>query len=164
MYLACSERASRSKSLHDSTGLTIKNSYIPHNRQGVPVSGIFNSGHQILPYLKKLKELDPPYEMQLGGVQMSSVDVYDALCTSIANVYHDVMLTGFIDEKRHPMEHKLFHNPNKSVDGPCYAFLVHGLGPAVEGQGFELSSNSTIISSNIKISDNNINSIKCWTK
>ena len=41
------------------------------------------------------------------------------------------MQIGYIDPSVHPEEHKLFHNPQHAVDGPCYAFLVHGKGPAV---------------------------------
>ena len=44
-----------------------------------------------------------------------------------------------------------------------YAFLVHGRGPAVGDFGFELSTNTTLISSRIVIQNNKINNMKCWT-
>ena len=94
--------------------------------------------------------------MPLRGVSTNSSAVYDFLVTAIGNVYRDVMTRGFINPVTHPGEYALFHNPHHVVDGPCYVFLVHGKGPAIGGQGFELSSNSTTTSSNVKISNNNI--------
>jgi hypothetical protein len=44
-----------------------------------------------------------------------------------------------------------------------YVFLVHGKGPAVGDFGNELSLNSTTTSSQIRILNNNIQSINCWT-
>jgi hypothetical protein len=45
-----------------------------------------------------------------------------------------------------------------------YAFLVHGKGPAVGGQGFVFDTNTSLTSSNIIIENNEIASIKCWNK
>lgn len=45
-----------------------------------------------------------------------------------------------------------------------YAFLVHGMGPAVGGQGFSFDSDSTKTSSNILIENNVIEDIQCWNK
>lgn len=45
-----------------------------------------------------------------------------------------------------------------------YAFLVHGKGPAVGGQGFVFDSNTSLTSSNIIIENNEISKIKCWNK
>lgn len=128
----------------------------------MPIIGIFSAARQILPYLKALKDAAQPYSMQLRGVQTSSAAVYDSLVASITNVYKDVMATGFINPSTHPEEYRLFHNPHHAVDGPCYVFLVHGKGPAVGGQGFELSADSTTTSSNVKILNNNIEQSKSY--
>ena len=126
------------------------------------VLGSFSAARMILPYIKVLK--DSSYSMNLAGTTTTAQMVYDALCRAIANVYRDVMESGFINEIAHPDEHRLFHNVNKVVDGPCYAFLVHGHGPAVGGQGFELDSDNTKTSSHVTIANNNIDHIRCWTK
>ena len=66
----------------------------------------------------------------------TAAEVYDGLIASINNVYSDVVLgNGFINKANHHKEHSLFDNPFKVIDGPCYAFLVHGRGPAVFGKG-----------------------------
>jgi len=101
----------------------------------VPVLGSFSAARQMLPFVKNLKELAQPYAIQMRNVTTTSESVYDALVASIANVYRDVLSTGFINPSSHPDDHKLYHNVHKVVDGPCYAFLVHGKGPAVGGQG-----------------------------
>jgi hypothetical protein len=44
-----------------------------------------------------------------------------------------------------------------------YAFLVHGRGPAVGDFAFELSTNSSLTSSNVVIKNNVIENIQCWT-
>lgn len=77
------------------------------------------------------------YDSESGEIKMkSAADVYNELIVSINKVYDDVVLgDGFIDKDKHPEEHYLFDNPFRAVDGPCYAFLAHGLGPAVGGQG-----------------------------
>ena len=151
--------------LNNVKGLSIKNCYIPHNRHDVPVLGSFSAARQILPYIKALKENSSfagPYSMLLRGAMTSSADVYHALVKSIANVYRDVMETGFISESDHPDEFKLFNNPHHIVDGVAYAFLVHGKGPAVGGQGFELSADETLVSRDVEISNNIIENIKCF--
>jgi hypothetical protein len=101
--------------------------------------------------------------MTLRGIEVTAAQVYDALITSIENVYNDVILGGTIDQVKHPEEYKLFHNPFRVVDGPCYAFVIHGKGPAVGGQGeiFNEEDNQ-LTSSRVWIQDNNINNIKCW--
>ena len=56
------------------------------------------------------------------------------------NVYGNVVLVdGQIDEVKHPQEYHLFNNTFYVVDGPGYAFLVHGLGPAVGDHGCEVN-------------------------
>lgn len=106
----------------------------------------------------------PVYSMKLRGSNTTASEVYNKLVSSIANVYRDVMNTGFIDEEAHPSEYKLFNNPHRVVDGPCYAFLVHGKGPAVGGVGFEISSDEATISKDVVIQDNLIKnaSAQCW--
>ena len=57
---------------------------------------------------------------------------YDNLIRSIDNVYDDIINSnGKIDQIKHPEEYHLYNNPFDVIDGPCYAFLVHGRGPAV---------------------------------
>jgi len=51
-----------------------------------------------------------------------------------------------------------FHGMNS------YAFLVHGMGPAVGGQGFAMDPDSERCSSNIVIEKNDIHNIRCWNK
>ena len=96
----------------------------------------------------------PVYSMMLRGSNTTAAEVYSKIVSSIANVYRDVMNTGFIDKEAHPTEYKLFNNPHRVVDGPCYAFLVHGKGPAVGGVGFNISSDDASISKDVVIQDN----------
>lgn len=58
----------------------------------------------------------------------------------------------------------LYDNPKRVVDGPCYAFVVHGIGPAVGGFGEKLDEAEATTSSNIRIEGNTINNIQCWNK
>lgn len=104
------------------------------------------------------------YDSESGEIKMkSAADVYNELIVSINKVYDDVVLgDGFIDKDKHPEEHYLFDNPFRAVDGPCYAFLAHGLGPAVGGQGENFLDDDTVTSSNVVIKGNTINDIKCW--
>ena len=98
------------------------------------------------------------------GVQASSL--YEQLINAINNVYDDVVNgnSGYINQNDHPMEYELFHNPFNVVDGPCYAFLVHGKGPAVLGQGDQFAEgDSSVTSSDIVIRNNIINDIRCWS-
>lgn len=147
-------------SLNKVNGLVIEDCDIVRNKQDVPILGLFSAAKFIRPYGKILKKAG--FKMNLRGVETSAATVYNKLVTSINNVYRDVIQTGFIRKDLHPEEYELFHNDRKVVDGPCYAFLVHGNGPAVEDFGFDqLSSNLT--SSKIAIRNNNIKNIKCWT-
>eukprot|EP01082_Thalassiosira_pseudonana_P006261 g5838.t1 g5838 contig20:267481-269540(+) len=148
-------------SLNNVKGLDIVNCNIPHNRQDVPILGSFSAAKQILPYLKALKSSS--YSMPLRGRVTTVTEVYDAIVSSIANVYRDVMNTGFIDEYAHPDEYKLFNNPHRVVDGPCYAFLVHGKGPAVGGVGFAMTRDIDAASTNVNIANNNIENVVCFT-
>ena len=134
------------------------------NRQEVPVTGMFSAARFIRPYGKYLKFMNYAVKDENGTVWKTAEQAYDALMTSINNVYEDVIYgQGVIDKVAHPREHHLFDNPLRVVDGPCYAFLVHGRGPAVGGMG-ELFNDMdpTVTSSNIEISNNIINNIKCW--
>ena len=101
--------------------------------------------------------------MPLRGEETTATEVYNALISSIANVYRDVMTTGFIDEYAHRDEYKLFNNPHRVVDGPCYAFLVHGKGPAVGGVGFAMTRDMDAASTNVNIANNNIENVVCFT-
>lgn len=49
------------------------------------------------------------------------------------------------------------------MDGPCYAVLVHGRGPAVGGTGFEMSENLEDVSTDVAIENNDIRNIRCYT-
>ena len=80
------------------------------------------------PYGSALKALG--FEMMLRGERKTAAEVYDALATSIDNVYHDIIHgtgyqgygdssgSGNIDEIAHPMEYWLFSNNFRVMDGP----------------------------------------------
>jgi hypothetical protein len=108
-------------SLNNVDGLKIQNCNILHNRWDVPVIGAFSSARFIRPYLKKL--IENGYSMFIRGEEVPASKVYDDVITAIRNVYDDVMEKGFIDPSIHPEEHRLFDNPKRVVDGPCYGFL-----------------------------------------
>ena len=150
-------------SLNNVKELKIKDCNIPNNRQDVPILGSFSAALQIRPYLKQLKASNPRYSMTLGGVVKSVEDVYATLVNHIANVYKDVMETGFIDEATHPDEYSLYNNPKRVVDGPCYVFLVHGKGPAVGGFGEIQAEDVSALSGNVTIVNNHAQNIKCFT-
>ena len=150
-------------SLNNVKGLEIKNCDIPNNRQDVPVLGAFSAALQIRAYLEQLLASSPNFTMNLGGVSKTVEDVYDNLVNHIANVFNDVRSDGFIDANEHPDEWTLYNNFNRVVDGPCYAFLVHGKGPAVGGFGEEQSTDTSAISTDVSIQNNNVNNIKCFT-
>ena len=62
--------------------------------------------------------------------------VFADLIMSINNIYEDDVLgNGHINKNMHPDEYHFYDNLFRVIDGPCYAFLVHGRGPAVGGQG-----------------------------
>jgi hypothetical protein len=148
-------------SINRANRLLIADCEVKRNRHDVPVLGMFSAARFIRPYGKSLVE--DGFEMNLRGVQTSAADVYDNLVKSINNVYNDVMKFGTIKKNKHRMEYDLFHNAPGAVDGPCYAFLVHGRGPAVGDFAFDLSTNTTLTSSNIIIRNNIIRNMKCWT-
>lgn len=148
-------------SLNKADRLSIENCEITQNRHNVPILGMFSAARFIRPYGKMLK--DAGFSMNLRGVPTSAADVYDRLINSINNVYNDIMQVGKIKKNQHPTEYNLFHNEPGVVDGPCYAFLVHGRGPAVGDFGFDLATNTTLTSSRVTISNNTIQDIKCWT-
>ena len=150
-------------SLNNVKGLTIKNCDIPNNRHDVPILGSFSAALKIRPYLKHLLESNPDYSMTLGGSVKSATEVYNTLVGHIANVYKDVMQYGFIDQATHPHEYQLYNNPNKVIDGPCYALLVHGKGPAVGGFGDMQSSDASELSNSVEIVNNIVQNIKCFT-
>ena len=145
------------------------------------------------PYGAILKEKN--FQMMLRGQMTTAAQVHDNLLQALNNVYSDVVYkSGSIDPVAHPMEHTLFNNPFRIIDGPwyveelafanlllqtltlsfryaaffslnlSYAFLVHGLGPAIGGQGLMVPSNATNTSSNVIIQDNFIEKIHCWNK
>lgn len=149
-------------SLNNVDDALIVGNTIPNNRHDVPILGSFSAATQISHYGKALKEID--FGMDIKGVYTSAAEVYDRLIAMIENVAYDILFRkkSFINEKKHPEEHFLFHNKNYVVDGPCYAFVIHGKGPSVGGFGFDLSESSKM-SSNIEIVDNVIENIKCWT-
>ena len=150
-------------SLNNVKGLEIKNCDIPNNRHDVPILGSFSAALQIRAYVEQLLASSPNFTMNLGGVSKTVEEVYDNLVDHIANVFNDVRSDGFIDADEHPDEWKLYNNFNRVVDGPCYAFLVHGKGPAVGGFGEMQTSDASALSSDVSIRNNNVNNIKCFT-
>jgi hypothetical protein len=144
--------------------LEIRDNFVSNNRHDVPVVGMFSAARFIRPYGKYLKYIDYSVKDENGTVWKTAEHAYDDLITSINKVYDDVSNHGFIQKDKNPQEFHLFDNPHRAVDGPCYAFLVHGKGPAVGGQGEmfnELDSSTT--SSDIVIQDTIlVNGIKCW--
>lgn len=149
-------------SLNNVDNLVIERCVVTRNRHNVPVVGLFSAARFIRsPYGEKLVELD--YSMRLRGTNTTARSVYDRLTDSINAVYKDVMENGQINQTEHPEEYDLFHNPFQVIDGPCYAFLIHGHGPAVGGFGLGLDKHDSLTSSNIIIRNNDIRNIKCWT-
>lgn len=117
----------------------------------------FATIHQVL------KERKREYSMKLRGKKTTAAQVYNSLVRSIANVYRDIMEQGVVDSDAHPNEFKLFNNPHRVIDGPCYAFLVHGKGPAVGGQGFLMSVNESSVSESVDIRNNQIENVSPFT-
>jgi len=153
-------------SLNNVDKLAIEHCTVFKNRQDVPVVGLFSAARFILPYGKALRDMGyKRFRMMIRGKMTTAEEVYNNLVTAVNNVYSDVILgNGIIDKVAHPDEYELFHNPFLSIDGPCYAFLVHGKGPAVGGQGFEFNDeDANTTSSDITIRNNYINKIMCWT-
>ena len=111
------------------------------------------------PYLAELLQID--YEMSIKGQSVTAAEAYESLTTMLEAVYSDVTTTGFIQEGTEGYD--LFNNIHRAIDGPCYAFVVHGKGPAVGGMGFTLNRDEAVTSSNIAIKNNLIENIKCWT-
>ena len=149
--------------LNKADNLVISDNVVTNNRHDVPIVGMFSAARFIRPYGKYLKYIDYSVKDENGTVWKTAEHAYDDLITSINKVYDDVSNHGFIQKDKNPQEFHLFDNPHRAVDGPCYAFLVHGKGPAVGGQGEmfnELDSSTT--SSDIVIQDNIVNGIKCW--
>ncbi|KAL3797384.1 hypothetical protein HJC23_010510, partial [Cyclotella cryptica] len=136
--------------LENVEGLTIKDSRVLQNRRDLPVLASFSVATRILPYVKALKESEADYTMILSGTQTTATEVYANLIISVANVYRDVMSTGFINEDSHPDEFNLFNNPHHITDAHCYAFFVHGDG-----------NSST--SRNVVIENNDIRNVQCFT-
>ncbi|KAG7349085.1 hypothetical protein IV203_011682 [Nitzschia inconspicua] len=147
-------------SLNNVDGLKIQRCNVLQNRWDVPVTGIFSAARFIRPYVKKLME--NRYSMIIRGEEVWAAKVYDDLITAIRNVFDDVVANGFIDASAHPEEFRLFDNPKRVVDGPCYGFLVHGLGPAIADFGYYLSKNESETSSDIIITRNAISNLTCW--
>jgi hypothetical protein len=147
--------------LNNVDGLVIRDCEVLHNRHDVPVLGLFSAARFIRPYVKVLADLD--YKMPIRGEITSASVIYEELMESIRNVYDDVINGGgYISKENHPVEHALFDNPLRVVDGPAYAFLVHGRGPAVGGFGEFLDNDQTKTSSNVLIRDNTILNFTNW--
>ena len=173
-------------SLNKVSGLTINECVVAHNRKDVPIVGLFSAARFIRPYLKKLTESN--YSMHLRGASTDANTLYNSLLTTIHNVFKDVASNGSINPTTHQVEHQLFDNPKRVVDGPCYAFLgkfaatlegllcwvnpcpdlsflsltVHGRGPAVAGFADTRSSDLDVLSKDVFIEDNDIREITCW--
>lgn len=147
-------------SLNNVDNLLIEDNVIPHNRQDVPVLGMFSSARLIRPYGKKLA--DEGFNMMLRGQGVTAAEVYDALLESIFNVFSDVRASGEISAVNHAEDYGLYNNRFRAVDGPCYAFLVHGKGPAVGGHGDVFAVDETTTSSNVIVRNNDVSNIKCW--
>jgi len=88
----------------------------------------------------------------------SSTEMYGNLIDSISQVYDEVINGGGTTTN------PIFHNPLSVVDGPCYAFVIHGKGSAVLDFGETFAADESTTSSNIIIEDNKIENFKCWTK
>ena len=144
--------------------LEIRDNFVSNNRHDVPVVGMFSAARFIRPYGKYLKYMGYSVKDENGNIWKTAEQAYDNLIESINNVYDDVINgNGVIDKVAHPEEHHLYDNPHRAVDGPCYAFVVHGLGPSIGGQGEKFNeTHSNVTSSNINIQDNIINGLRCW--
>lgn len=149
-------------SLNNVDDLIIQDNKVLNNRREVPIVGMFSAAVFISKYGKYLADNFPNSSLLVhdgnGGVQTkSSVQLYQNLIASIDAVYYAVINgVGAVED--------MYRNPLSVVDGPCYAFLVHGKGPAVNGFGEVFSTNPNVTSSNIIIEDNVIENMQCWTK
>lgn len=123
-------------SLNNADNVAIEDNHITQNRRDVPVVGMFSSAVFISFYGRFLKDNFP--ERTFNG--KTSVELYEALEASIVGVYNEVIDGGG------STSNPLYWNPMSVVDGPCYAFVVHGKGPAVNGFGEELSDDDTATS------------------
>jgi len=119
------------------------------------------------PYGKYLRDNYPTRTITLRGQKYNSTELYDKLQHAINDVY-DTVVYGKSKRRnsRDPNQlvDELFNNPFGVVDGPCYAFLVHGRGPAVNDFTEDFNENDSETSSNAIIRNNDIRNIKCWTK
>ena len=111
------------------------------------------------PYLAELQKIN--YEMAIQGQIVTAAEAFDDLSSMLEEVYDDVITSGSIETTTEGYD--LFNNIHRAIDGPCYAFVVHGKGPAVGGMGFTLNKDESVTSSNILIKNNLIQNIKCWT-
>lgn len=143
-------------------------------------------------YGQYLKDNFPDSSLLLHGadggfVSKSSSELYTALIDSINAVYEEIIHGSGITND------SIYQNPLSVVDGPCYAFVVHGKGPAVLGFGETFSADASTtsryvhkitslihlvshksslivtflfrqIKSNVIIEKNVIKDLKCWTK
>ena len=72
----------------------------------------------------------------------TSTELYDDLIASIDSVYDYVINSDPLSTELSA----LYLNPLLVVDGPCYAFVVHGKGPAVNGFGEVFSADESTTS------------------
>ena len=110
-------------------------------------------------FLSKYGKLckDSNSELQVhGGGNKTAGELYDALIASIEKVYEEVIIDGGVPSNQ------LYLNPLDVVDGPCYAFVVHGKGPAVNGFGDAFLADESTTSSNVLIEGNTIKDLTCW--
>ena len=105
------------------------------NRENVPVIGTYSNARFIAPYVNWLVDTGSTTTLNVQGIDLTVVEIQDALRESINNVYHDVISEGlgFIDETEHPNEYALYHNKHGVIDGNSYGYLVNPLGAAVGG-------------------------------
>ncbi len=120
-------------------GLTIRTS-TAENRKDIPVLGTFSSAQFIKQYVNELVRHGSATTLEVGGEELSALDIRNALIAAINNVHEDIVADpnivggrAIIDAAAHPDEYAVFHNAPGVVDGNSYSFLVNGLGVAVNG-------------------------------
>ena len=126
-----------------------------------PVFFPFHVYYICRPYLAELKKIQ--YEMTIQGQIVTAAEAFGNLTSMLEAVYNDIIVENAGSLQESTEGYDLFNNIHRAIDGPCYAFVVHGKGPAVGGMGFTLNKDESVTSSNIVIKNNLIQNIKCWT-
>jgi hypothetical protein len=136
-------------------GLTLEN-LSATSRTDVPVNGKFSAAQFIKHYVNYLARTGA--DVTING--QSPKVIQERLKTAINNVYDDVVFSRYktIQKRTHFDEWRLFHNPQRVVDGNAYGFLINGLGVAVDK--FPLATSTSQPSRDIWMHNVHVKSLK----